>query len=76
MKIELKIYDYIFKSLVDECKRRGITVTVKELKANPKIQKWFQSDIETIYFQFFEDGLGDSFDPDDLGLVAEDEDEE
>ncbi len=60
MKITIEIPDSALQTIVDCIKEYGdITMTVDELKANPKLPAFIQSDLDTMYFEVIGDGLPD-----------------
>ena len=71
LKIEVEIHDEILKLLVDGMEEyEQVTVTLDELKKNPKLTEWFQEDLVTQYFEPFEDGLADCCPAEGLGYIV------
>lgn len=71
MKITIKIPDSALKTIVDhieEYSDGAIKTTVAKLKANPKLVTFIQSDLDTMYFEDFGDGLDDVDVAEALGL--------
>lgn len=69
MKITIEIPQSALQTIVDcieECS--DVVLTVDELKANPKLEAFFQRDIDAMYFQDFEHGLSDIDFAEDLEL--------
>lgn len=70
MKITIKISDRILQTIVDCIKESNVTITVAELKANPKLAALIQHDLDTMYFEDFADGLYDVDFVEALGLES------
>lgn len=69
MKITIKIPDSALQTIVDCIEEySNVKLTVEELKANPKLPAFIQSDLDTMYFEDFGDGLADVDLVEDLGL--------
>lgn len=69
MKITIEIPDSALRTIVDCVEEfSDITLTVDELKANSKLEAFFQRDINAMYFEDFEHGLSDIDFAEDLGL--------
>ena len=69
MKITIEIPDNALQTIVDCLKEYSdITMTVDELKANPKLPVFIQSDLDTMYFEVIGDGLPDVDLAEALGL--------
>ena len=69
MKITIEIPDSALQVIADIAEEYcDITVTVAELKANPKLPAFIQSDLNTMYFEDFGNGLDDVDLAEELGL--------
>ncbi|KKM06004.1 hypothetical protein LCGC14_1748330 [marine sediment metagenome] len=69
MKITIEIPEKVLQQIVDTIKEYSdIVLTVEELKANPKLEAFFQSDLDTMYFEEFLNGLDAINFVEDLGL--------
>ncbi len=69
MKITIEVPDSALQSIVNCLKEYSdITMTVDELKANPKLVSFLQTDISAMYFQDFQHGLDDIDFVEELGL--------
>jgi len=71
MKITIEIPEKVLQMIVDILKEDDIVITVDELKANPKLEGIIQSDLETMYFEPFADGIDAINWADELGLEEE-----
>ena len=69
MKITIEIPDSALRTIV-ECVEEysDVKLTVKELKSNPKLAAFIQSDLDTMYFEDFGGGLDDVDLVEELGL--------
>ncbi len=79
MKITIDIPDSALTMIVEHLKDYGdVKITVDEIKANPKLPAFIQSDLEIMYFDEFGDGLHNVDLVEALGLEdrVEDEDED
>ncbi len=69
MKITIEIPRQALQAIVDTVSEYSdTTITVDELRDNPKLVAFFQRDIDAMYFQDFKHGLGDVDFVEDLGL--------
>ncbi len=69
MKVTIEVPDSALTLIVESLKDyHDVTVTVDELKANPKLPEFIRSDMELMYFDEFENGLHDVDLPEALGL--------
>jgi len=69
MKITIEVPDSALQNIVVCLKEYSdITMTVDELKANPKLVSFLQTDIGAMYFQDFQHGLDDIDFVEELGL--------
>ena len=69
MKITIDIPRQALQAIVDSVEEfSDITLTVDELRDNPKLVAFFQRDIDAMYFQDFKHGLGDIDFVEDLDL--------
>ena len=69
MKITIEIPDSALRTIV-ECVEEysDVKLTVNELKSNPKLAAFIQSDLDTMYFEDFGGGLDDVDLVEELGL--------
>jgi len=77
MKMEIEVPDRVFQKMVDWLKEyEHTTVTIDELKANPKVAEFIRNDLEIMYWDDFEDGLENLSLCEELGIKPGEEDDE
>ena len=77
MKMEIEVPDRVFQKMVDWLKEyEHTTVTIDELKANPKVAEFIRNDLEIMYWDDFEDGLENLSLCEELGIEPGEEDDE
>lgn len=77
MKITIEVPDEALQSIVEHLKEYwDVTVTVDELKDNEDLERFIKGDIAIMYFEQFEEGLADVELAEELGLEADDEEED
>lgn len=55
VKVEVEVPDYAFELISEILKDyQGVTVSLEELKANPKVAEWLSKDLGNYFEHFFD----------------------